>query len=139
MVQPVCDDARPGSRNGYREVTVKTTAGPVALARPKLRGTTEVFASRLFGSYVTKTNALESLVIASFVRGLSVRDVEATLADALGDQAAISKSTVSAICQAIKDEYQAWARRRLDEVRLDYLFLDASFFRLHPGSPAAPG
>jgi transposase-like protein len=118
----VTEDARPGSRNGYRDVTVKTTAGPVRLARPKLRGTTEAFASRLFGSHVTRTNALESLVIASFIRGLSVRDVEATLADALGDQAAVSKSTVSAICQAIKDEYQAWALRRLDEVTLDYLF-----------------
>jgi putative transposase len=118
-------DARPGSRNGYREVTVKTTAGPVSLARPKLRGTTGKFASRLFGAHVTKTNALESLVIASFVRGLSVRDVEAALAEALGDQAAISKSTVSSVCQAIKDEYQAWARPRLDEVTLDHLFLDA--------------
>ena len=131
-------DARPGSRNGYREVTVKTTAGPVTLARPKLRGATEAFASRLLGSHVTKTNALESLVIASFIRGLSVRDVEATLAEALGDQAAVSKSTVSAICQAIKEEYQAWAARRLDGVQLDYLFLDASFFRMHPGSPAEP-
>jgi putative transposase len=73
-------------------VIVKTTAGPVALAWPKLRGTAEAFASRLFGSHVTKTNALESLVIASFVRGLPVRDVEAALAEALGDQAAISKS-----------------------------------------------
>jgi putative transposase len=133
-----CQDARPGSRNGYREVTVKTTAGPVTLARPKLRGTTEKFASRLFGSHVTKTNALESLVIASFVRGLSVRDVEAALAEALGDQAAISKSTVSAICGQLKDEYQAWAQRRLDGTTLDYLFLDASFFRMHPGSPAEP-
>ena len=42
------------------------------LSRPKLRGTTEAFASRLFGSHVTKTNALESLVIASFVRGLTM-------------------------------------------------------------------
>jgi len=133
-----CQDARDGSRNGYREVTVKTTAGPVALARPKLRGTTEAFASRLFGAHVTKTNALESLVIASFIRGLSVRDVEATLAEALGDQAAISKSTVSSVCQAITGEYQAWARRRLDGITLDYLFLDASFFRMHPGSPAEP-
>src|SRR5215467_11140394 len=133
-----CTDARPGSRNGYREVTVKTTAGPVRLARPKLRGTSGAFASRLFGSHVTKTNALECLVIASFVRGLSVRDVEATLAEALGDQAAISKSTVSAICQQIKEEYERWARRRLDEVALDYLFLDASFFHMHPGSPAEP-
>jgi transposase-like protein len=131
-------EARPGSRNGYREVSVKTTAGPVAPARPKLRGTTEAFASRLFGSHVTRTNALESLVIASFIRGLSVRDVEAILADALGDQAAISKSTVSSVCQQIKEEYQAWAGRRLDDVMLDYLFLDASFFRMHPGSPAEP-
>jgi putative transposase len=132
------EDARPGFRNGYREVTVKTTAGPVALSRPKLRGTAEAFASRLFGAHVTRTNALESLVIASFVRGLSVRDVEAALADALGDQAAISKSTVSVVCQQIKDEYQAWTARRLDGVVLDYLFLDASFFRMHPGSPAEP-
>ena len=131
-------DARPGSRNGYREVTVKSTAGPVTLSRPKLRGTSEAFASRLFGSHVTKTNALESLVIASFVRGLSVRDVEAALAEALGDQAAISKSTVSSVCQQIKDEYGRWAARRLDDVTLDYLFLDASFFRMHPGSPAEP-
>jgi putative transposase len=133
-----CADARPGSRNGYREVTVKTTAGPVTLSRPKLRGTSEAFASRLFGSHVTKTNALETLVIASFVRGLSVRDVEAALAEALGDQAAISKSTVSVICGQIKEEYQAWARRPLDGITLDYLFLDASFFRMHPGSPAEP-
>ena len=131
-------EARPGSRNGYREVTVKSTAGPVTLARPKLRGTSEAFASRLFGSHVTKTNALETLVIASFVRGLSVRDVEAALAEALGDQAAISKSTVSSICQQIKDEYERWAARRLDAITLDYLFLDASFFRMHPGSPAEP-
>ncbi len=133
-----CPDANDGSRNGYRPVTVKTTTGPVTLERPKLRGTTAAFASRLFGKHVTKTNALETLVIAAFVRGLSVRDVEATLAEALGDQAAISKSTVSEICKAIRAEYQAWARRRLDEIMLDYLFLDASFFRMHPGSPAEP-
>jgi putative transposase len=133
-----CEAARPGSRNGYREVTVKTTAGPVHLSRPKLRGTTEAFASRLSGSHVTKTNALETLVIASFVRGLSVRDVEAALAGALGDQAAISKSTVSAICGHLKDEYEAWARRDLGGITLDYLFPDASFFRMHPGSPAEP-
>src|SRR3954468_7364740 len=29
-------DARPGSRNGYCPTTVKTTAGPVTLDRPKL-------------------------------------------------------------------------------------------------------
>jgi putative transposase len=42
------------------------------------------------------------------------------------------------VCQAIKVEYEAWARRPPDGVMLDYLFLDASFFRMHPGSPAEP-
>ena len=54
-----CPDARPGSRNGYCDSTVKTTAGPVTIERPKLRGTTEAFASQLFGKGVTKSNALE--------------------------------------------------------------------------------
>lgn len=131
-------DARPGSRNGFCPTTVKTTAGPVTLERPKLRGTDEAFASRLFGTGVSKTNALETLVIAGFVRGLSVRDVEASLADALGPQAALSKSTVSRVCQAIRDEFDAWRVRRLDEVVLDYLFLDASHFAMHPGARPEP-
>jgi putative transposase len=108
------------------------------VARPKLRGTTEAFASRLFGVGITKSNALESLVIAGFVRGLSTRDVEATLADALGAEAALSKSTVSTICQAIHDELEAWSARRLDDICLDYLFLDASMFKMHAGSRAEP-
>ena len=45
---------------------------------------------------------------------------------------------MSVVCGQIKDEYEAWARRRLDGITLDYLFLDTSFFRMHPGSPAEP-
>ena len=77
---------------------------------------------------MTKTNALESLVIAGFVRGLSVRDVEATLVEALGEGAAVSKSTVSRVCEEIQAQFEAWSARRLDDVELDYLFLDGSHF-----------
>src|SRR5690606_33559116 len=129
---------RPGHRNGHCPTTVKTTSGPITIARPNLRGTTEKFASRLFGIGVTRTNALETLVIASFVRGLSVRDVEGALADALGPEAALSKSTVSTTCQAIVAEYEAWGRRDLSTMELDYLLLDASHFKMHDGSRAEP-
>lgn len=132
------ENARPGMRNGSCPTTVRTTAGPVSIDRPKLRGTTERFASRLFGAGVTKTNALESLVIAGFVRGLSVRDVQAALADALGAEAALSKSTVSRVCQAIAGEFETWRTRRLDDIALDYLFLDASHFKMHSGARAEP-
>jgi putative transposase len=128
-----------GSRNGWQPpTTVHTTMGAVELQRPKLRGTDEAFCSRLFGAGVTRTNALESLVISGWVRGLSDRDIEATLAEVLGAEAALSKSTVSRICQRIRDEFTAWQSRDLSSIRLDYLFLDASHFKMHPGAPAEP-
>jgi transposase-like protein len=132
------DRVREGSRNGHRPVTVKTTAGPVTLERPKLRGTDEKFASRLLGRHVARSNALESLAISGWVRGLSDRDVEAALAEALGPDAALSKSTVSRVCQTLKDQYAAWTARRLDEVELEYLYVDASHFRYHATARAEP-
>jgi transposase-like protein len=133
------DEDRPGSRNGRQPpTTVKTTMGPVELQRPKLRGTDEAFCSRLFGAGVTRTNALESLVISGWVRGLSDRDLEAALVEVLGPEAALSKSTVSRICQRIRDEFAVWRMRDLSRLRLDYLFLDGSHFRMHAGAPAEP-
>jgi putative transposase len=133
------DQGRPGSRNGWQPpAPVKTTMGPVELHRPKLRGTDEAFCSRLFGAGVTRTNALESLVISGWVRGLSDRDIEAALAEVLGAEAALSKSTVSRICQRIREEFEAWRHRDLGVVRLDYLFLDGSHFKMHAGAPAEP-
>jgi putative transposase len=112
--------------------------GPVELQRPKLRATDQAFCSRLFGAGVTRPNALESLAISGWVQGLSDRDIEASLAEMLGAEAALSKSTVSRICQRIREEFQAWTTRDLSGVRLDYLFLDASHFKMHPGAPAEP-
>jgi putative transposase len=131
-------DANPGHRNGHQPMTIKTTSGPLTLARPKLRGTDQRFASQLLGAQVTRTNALEALVIAGFVRGLSTRDVEATLAEALGPQAALSRSTVSRSCSQLAEEFTAWATRSLAEVELDYLYLDGTCFRDHPGARAEP-
>jgi transposase-like protein len=133
------EEHRAGVRNGWQPPTaVKTTMGPVGLQRPKLRGTDQAFCSRLFGAGVTRTNALESLVISGWVRGLSDRDIEAALAEVLGAEAALSRSTVSRICQRIKDEFERWRTRDLSRLRLDYLFLDASHFKMHPGAPAEP-
>ena len=72
------------------------------------------------------------------MRGLSVRDVEAALAEALGSDATVSKSTVSRVCEAIKEESDAFRARDLSGIELDYLFLDGSHFRMHPGGPAEP-
>jgi putative transposase len=97
------DQGRPGSGNGWQPpAAVKPTMGPIELQRPKLRGTDEAFCSRLFGVGVTRSNALELLVISGWVRGLSDRDIEGALAEVLGAEAALSRSTVSRICQRIR-------------------------------------
>ena len=77
-------------------------------------------------------------MIVGYVRGLSDRDVEATFADALGAEAALSRSPVSRVCEAIKTEFAAWAERSPVGVELDYVFADGSFFTMHDGTRAGP-
>ena len=129
----------PGYRNGHQpEVAVKTTMGAVNLARPKLRDSDERFCSQLFGTGVTRTSALEALVISAWVRGLSDRDVEAALAEVLGPEAALSRSTVSRICAQIKEEFARFCEVDLSALRLDYLYLDAANFKMHEHARAEP-
>jgi transposase-like protein len=129
---------RAGQRNGHSDLTIKTTAGPVNLKRPKLRNTTETFASQLLGKGVVRSAPLEALVISAWVRGLSDRDIEALLGEALGPDAALSKSTASRICAQLRDEFDTFRNSDLSKVDLDYLFLDGSHFKMHDGTAAEP-
>jgi putative transposase len=132
-------DSPEGYRNGWQQPrTLKTSLGPVELQRPKLRHAHAALCDQLFGRGVTRTNALETLVISCWVRGLSDRDVEAMLTEVFGEQAAVSRTTVSRICQRLRAEFDAWKRRDLTGVRIDYLYLDGSFFKLHPKAKAEP-
>lgn len=132
------DRERAGQRNGHGDLTIKTTAGPVSLKRPKLRNTTEAYASQLLGKGVVRSEPLEALVISGWVRGLSDRDIEALLGEALGPEAVLSKSTASRICGRLKDDFDAFRNRDLTGIDLDYLFLDGSHFKMHDGTAAEP-
>jgi Transposase, Mutator family len=133
------EDSPEGYRNGWHQPrTLKTAAGPVPLQRPKLRHAHAALCDQLFGQGVTRTNALETLVISCWVRGLSDRDVEAMLVEVFGQDATISRTTVSRICQRLRAEFDAWRRRDLTGVRIDYLYLDGSFFKMHPKARAEP-
>jgi transposase-like protein len=126
-------------RNGYERLTVKTTAGPLELERPRVRNASELgFASAIVGKGIARTHALEALIVCSFLRGLSVRDIEAALEETF-DQPMVSKSTVSRICADTRERYRAWCGRRLDEHDLVYLFLDAVYLKLRPDDTPAEG
>src|ERR1700735_2317459 len=94
---------------------VKTTSGAMRLERPRIRDAKKLgFESRILGKGVTRTHALESLVISGFLRGLSTRDVEAALEEVFEEPIA-SKSTVSRICEDTRERYHQWRRRRLGQ------------------------
>ena len=72
-------------RNGYEPRAVKTASGVVELQRPRIRNAEALgFESLVLGKGVT--HALESLVVCSFLRGLSVDDVEAALEETFEEQ-----------------------------------------------------
>src|SRR6266545_6046901 len=126
-------------RNGCERVTVKTTAGPLELERPRVRNASALgFTSEIVGKGVARTHALEALVVCSFLRGLSVRDIEAALAETF-EGPVVSKSTVSRICADTRERYRGWCGRRLDEHDLIYCFLDAVYLKLRPDDEPAEG
>jgi putative transposase len=126
-------------RNGHESKTVKTTSGSMDLERPRVRDASKLgFESRVLGRGVARTHALESLVISSFLRGLSTRDVEAALEEVFEEPIA-SKSTVSRICEDTRERYRRWCRRRLEQHDIVYLFLDAIYLKLRPDDEPAEG
>ena len=126
-------------RNGYEPRKLRTTSGTVELERPRVRDASKLgFESRVLGKGVTRTYALESLVIGSFLRGLSTRDVEAVLEETF-DEPVSSRSTVSRILDDTRERYRRWCCRRLDEHDVVYLFLDALYLKLHPDDEPAEG
>jgi transposase-like protein len=126
-------------RNGYEPRTVRTTSGPVRLERPRIRDASKLgFESKVLGKGVARTHALESLVISSFLRGLSTRDVQAALEEVFEEPVA-SKSTVSRICEDTRERYRQWCARRLEQHDIVYLFLDAIYLKLRPDDTPAEG
>jgi len=127
-------------RNGFAEPsTVRTTSGPTVIERPRVRDATKAgFESRVLGKGVARTHALEALVICSFLRGLSVRDVEAALQECFGEQV-IGKSTVARVCKAVAARYERWCARDLSAHDVVYLYLDAIYLKLRPTDEPAEG
>jgi putative transposase len=124
-----------GLRNGFRPRRVQTAEGELEIEIPQVRQAAETFASKLFPRTpkLLRTEPLKALVIGAFVRGLSMRDVE-SLCDEAG-LGKLSKTTVSRMCEELKERFERFRRRDLYEIRLVALFLDATFIAVRPNGP----
>jgi transposase-like protein len=89
-----------------------------------------------FQSLVRRSDKLAALIPQLYVKGLSTRDIEATLTETL-EVEGVSKSMVSALCGQLKHDFDQWQNRDLSNVDLLYLFCDGIYLRLRPEDPTA--
>jgi putative transposase len=131
--EPRSDGA--GLRNGFRPRRVQTLEGELQVDIPQVRAAAEPFVSKLFprSTKLLRTEPLRAMVIGAFVRGLSMRDIEALCEEAgLGS---LSKATASRICEELRERFERFKRRDLYGVQLVALFLDAVFLPVRPDGP----
>lgn len=129
---------RSGWRNGYEPRTLKTTNGPLGVFMPQVRATEEAFDSKFIKAAGNRSSVLEELITKMYVRGLSTRDVEDTFLETFGKKI-ISRSGVSQISSKLTEEFDAWRRRSLGNLKVVYLSLDAIYLPVRQGSDEKEG
>ena len=108
-----CAEARkPNSRNGYSKKQVRTTHGKLELQIPRDRQGD--FEPKIIERHQTRFDGIDEKITALYVRGLSVRDIQAELSDSYGD--AVSTTLISQVTNAVLEDVKAWQSRPLESV-----------------------
>ena len=117
---------RPGYRNGYENGTLKTAEGVLRVKVPQIRGQDEPYRSRLWQNVGRTSHVLKQLILEMYVGGMSQRDIEYSLEQAVG-QFVLSKSAVSELSESLTEEYEAFRLRDLSSEAVAYLFIDTVY------------
>ena len=119
------------SRNGHRDKTVLTGAGPVELSVPRDRASS--FEPVIVAKRQRRLGGIDDMVISLVAKGLTTGEVQAHLAEIYGAQ--VSRETISNITDRVLDGLAEWQSRPLDPVYA-VLFLDAIHVKIRDGNVA---
>jgi putative transposase len=118
-------DQRKARRNGIRKRSLKTLHGEVILDKPQFR---EVpFRTQVFDRYSRVEKSLRIAVAESYLQGVSTRKVQEVVSKFGLEN--ISASEVSRIAKDLDEKVKEFLERPI-EGEIDYLFLDASYFKV---------
>lgn len=120
---------RLGYANGFKDKTVATRVGTLALKVPQVRGEVEFYPSALERG-LRSERALKLAVAEMYVQGVSTRRVTEVLGKLCGGLE-ISSGQVSRVAQLLDEELSTWRLRPLGEV--PYLVLDARYEKVRHG------
>jgi putative transposase len=123
-------DSSAGLRNGYgnpRRLTL--TAGTVTVRRPRVRGLDERFVSRVLPLFKRRTREVGELLPQLYLHGLALGDFDVALRGLLGDAAPLSPASLIRLKAQWQLEYEAWKRRRLDNLEVVYVWADGLYVK----------
>ncbi len=116
---------RRARRNGTRKRSLKTIHGEVILNKPQFR---EVpFRTEVFERYSRVEKSLRIAIAESYLQGVSTRKVQDVISRFGLEN--ISASEVSRISKELDEKVKEFLERPI-EGKIDYLFLDASYFKV---------
>ena len=115
-------------RNGYKERLLKTTLGELNLLRPYARS--GKFETKLFENYSRIDKALVSMIVESYLKGVSTRKVEAVVS-ALDIE--LSHTTVSNLSHEIDELITEFKTSPLRDY-YPYLYVDSLYLKVFNGS-----
>jgi len=125
--------ARSGYRDGYEaERTVTYGSTPVAIRRPRVRGSETRFESQILPPYRRRFEDVDATLHELWIQGLSTRDFEPCLRALLGEQTPLSPSTISRVNQQFHDDYEKWCKRFIAN-EFVYLWADGVYLGTGPG------
>jgi transposase-like protein len=122
--------SRTGERNGSYARDLITPVGKIEQLRvPRDRDGT--FTTQVFEEYHRSTGEVEDAVLEMWLQGISQRKI-AEVTEKLG-AVRVGKDAVSRIAQRLESELGAFRSRRLERA-YPYLYLDATYLKVHWGS-----
>ena len=122
------NEERRDYRNGHKERLLKTTLGELNLLRPYARS--GKFETKLFENYSRIDKALVSMIVESYLKGVSTRKVEAVVS-ALDIE--LSHATVSNLSHEL-DELVTEFKTSPLRAYYPYLYVDSLYLKVFNGS-----
>ena len=118
-------EERKGHRNGSRSRRLKTVDGKLELKKPQIREFP--FETRVFDRYSRVEKALDSVILESYIQGVSTRNVM-NVVESLGVEN-ISASYVSTLASELDASVKSFLERPI-ESPMKFIYIDATYFKV---------
>jgi putative transposase len=116
------------TRNGSTAKTIHTGHGSVRIDAPRDRAGS--FEPRIVRKHQRRFEGFDDKIIALYGRGMSVRDIQAHLAELYGVE--VGHDLISRVTDAVLEDVREWQARPLEDV-YPILFLDALLVKVRDG------